>query len=218
MRYLIGTSFFYDANNPHKVEMVRLWHQNTIRDGACRIVTIYEGGSIPMSGYNVEQVRLTGDLGHIGSHISGGKNFEFTGWSASMVALAMLAYVDEADFIYKESDCLAFGPYIPRMYRDLGDGDIVFGGKMTSAPWMPCAQSLFLVRHSYIPKFVSSYLAMGSDKSVLGEDKFVRRPGKIRHLSFGVDRMRPIPCNEEVFYVQQLSPQEILNLKQKQLI
>ena len=99
------------------------------------------------------------------------------GWSASVLALAMVAYNDEADFLYTEADCLAFGPWVAQMYTDLGDGDIVFGGPMKSEPWMPRAQSLFLVRHKAIPLFVAKYLTMGNDcETMLTEYPDVANP------------------------------------------
>lgn len=220
MKILLGTSFFHDSNNPKKVEMMSLWHRNVPKE-ATSVVALYEGSTIPMMA-RAETVRLTGDLGHIGGHLNGSKPHHLTGWSASICALAMLAYMDECDFIFKESDCLAFGPWVQRMYRDCEGAEFVFGPKMTSAPWMSCAQSLFLVKHHFIPAFVSTYLSLPADRDMLGEDKFchVERcyPHLTKRLSFGVDRMRPLPFNDEVWYGQQFSPQEIETLKQKGLI
>lgn len=228
MRFLLGSSFF-DGGRQFRRECNVLWHYNNQMADIkpCRTVVISEGGSEPFDcgDKSVDIVRLTGDLGHIGSHLNGSKQYEFTGWSASMTALAMLAYVDEADFIYKEEDCFAFGPWVRQMYEDMGNGDMVFGPRMTSKPWMPCAQSLFLVRHSFIPQFVSTYLSMGKDGDLsnLGETKFVNLEskfgtGKIKRLSFGVDRERPIPFDSRVFYVQQCTQDEINDLKSRKLL
>ena len=133
-----------------------------------------------------------------------------------MLAGAMLAYTDESDFIYVEEDCLAFGPWVDRLYEDMGEAVMAFGLKHQSPPWMPCSQSLFIVRHSFIPTFVSTYLRMGRDGDVrtLGEQKFVIMeqqygPTLIRRMSFGVDRERPIPWGAEVFYFQQPTKAEL---------
>jgi hypothetical protein len=87
---------------------------------------------------------------------------------------------------------------------------------------MNCAQALFLVRHHFLPAFVSTYLSLPADRNMLGEDKFVHvercYPHLSKRLSFGVDRMRPMPLGDEVWYAQQFSPQEIATLKQKNLI
>lgn len=228
MKYLLGSSFF-DGGREFRRDMARVWHWNTLaaRPTPSRIVIVAEGGSkVPIKSGDMDVIELSGDLGHIGSHLNGSKKHEFTGWSASMCALAMIAYVDEADFIYKEEDCLAFGPWVEQMYADLGpDGDLVFGQAHRSPPWMECSQSLFLIRHRFIPQFVSMYLAMGKDGDVnnLGERKFTRmeeRLGstRIRRLTFGVDRERPLPFAAPVWYCQQLKSDELNQLKQLGLI
>jgi hypothetical protein len=93
---------------------------------------------------------------------------------------------------------------------------------MTAAPWMNCAQSLFMVKHHFIPAFVSVYLSLGPDRSHLGEDKFIHvercYPKLTRKLSFGVDRMRPIPWDDEVFYFQQPTPNELDEAYRRKLI
>lgn len=224
MRFLLGSSFF--SNTPFKREVDAAWHHNLQRMDVrpASMVSIWEGGLWNHWDFRgrTQEVNLTGDLGHIGAHLNNSKPHHLTGWSASMCALAMLAYVDEADFIYKESDCLAFGPWVPKMYEDIGDGEFLFGPPMTSAPWMSCAQSLFMVKHHFIPAFVSTYLSLGPDRAHLGEDKFIHvancYPNLTRKLSFGVDRMRPIPWDDKVFYFQQPTPEELAECYNRNLL
>lgn len=226
MKFLLGSSYF-TGGNPDRIAFSRHWAENMehmdIRPS--RTVIICEGGSFDiMTPYHCDLIHLEGDLGHIGAHLNGSKKHDFTGWSASMCALAMLAYIDEADFLYKESDCLAFGPWVSRMYQDLGDGMIVFGAAHKGPPWQPCSQSLFLVRHAFIPLFVSLYLALGPDgkQGNMGEHKFVniasRMKGQDRRLSFGVDRERPIPWNDDVFYFQQPAAADLEEARRRKLI
>lgn len=224
MRFLLGTSFF-DGGKPERQAMARLWVENIARMDVkpTKIVAIGEGGARVPSFWG-DVVRLTGDLGHIHQHLDGGPkaHHAFTGWSASVMALAMLAYIDEADFVYRESDCLAFGPWVTRLYRDCGDRGWVFGPKMTAAPWMACAQSIFLVKHATIPWFVRTFLAEGpeNDRERIGETRFVRmeRGMPAARLSFGVDRMRPIPWDDEVFYFQQPTRDDIAEANRRGLI
>lgn len=224
MRFLLGTSVF-DGGKPERQAVTRLWVENIARMDVkpSRVVVIGEGGA-KIPSFLGDAVRLTGDLGHIHAHLDNGpkSHHAFTGWSASVLALAMLAYIDESDFIYRESDCLAFGPWVARMYRDCGNAGWVFGPKMTSAPWMACAQSLFLVKHGTIPHFVEQFLKRGDERerNRIGETRFVDMEKAIpaARLSFGVDRMRPIPWDDEVWYFQQPTPAELEEAKRRNLI
>lgn len=231
MRYLLGSSFFDGGKNgaAFRRQLAVIWAENVARarPQPSRVVIVSEGGSKrPNVGpLNADIVRLTGDCGHCDQLVKGERANEFSGWSASMTALAMLAYTDMADFLYWEEDCLAFGDVVGQLYRDMGDGDMVFGRKMTSAPWMPAAQSLFLVRHSFIPTFVHTYLSMGGERKPnnLGEHKFVfieSRFGsrRIRRLSFGVDRERPLPWDAPVWYAQQWTSAELEEAARRKLI
>jgi hypothetical protein len=228
--YLLGTGYCHRPDAASAREMWRLWKDNTAKatPPARRTVVIaVDGDAPPDLGDRMALVALDGNLGHI-HHLIGKelprKSHALCGWSASILALAMIAYVDESDFLYKEADCLAFGSWVEQMYTDLGDGDIVFGGPMTSEPWLACSQSLFLIRHGAIPSFVSAYLAFGPDsETLLPEDKFASlaqgaSPLQVRHLSFGVDRERPVPFDSAVFYAQQLTPSEVAMLADRGLI
>ena len=169
-------------------------------------------------------IRLSGDLGHFMDLVNGKKPFAFNSWMASVLALALLAYNNTSDFIYLEQDCLAFGPWVEKIYADLGDAGVVFGRKHQSEPWMPCSQSLFLVRHGYIPEFVRLILGEGPQNidGNLGEHIFIRLaeryPDKWKQFAWGVDRERPIPYDDPVFYAQQLKPEELATLKEKGLL
>ena len=228
MRFIIGSGF------TGRDEFSNLWLKNSEEWGnpvPSRIIIIgVDEKWFPNTRGNLEAVCLNGNLGHVGKLLNG-KDREFCGWSAAMLSLAMMAYADESDFIYKEEDCLAFGPWIRRMYVDIGKADLVFGKKMESEPWMECAQSLFLVRHKFIPEFVSEYLRLGSDKHLdengnadcLPERKFVKIEEKfgekrVKRLSFGCDRERPIPYDDAVFYAQKLTDDELEELRKRKLI
>lgn len=226
-RFLIGSSYF-DGGKPFRKEFARIWHWNTLAANPfpSRVVIVAEGGGqIPLISPATDVIHLTGDLGHIGQHMSGEKKHEFTGWSSSMLAGAMLAYSDCADFIYKEDDCLAFGPWVEQMYADAGDRQFVFGRRMTSPPRQLCSQSLFMVRHSWIPTFVREYLALGNDgqSDNMGEHKFWKIEQKygssvVARLSFGVDRERPIPWDDRVWFAQQWTSEELDEARRRKLI
>lgn len=221
MRFLIGSSYFNNGKRNQENVSVRWWRLVQKADPKpTRFVVISEADSTFLwRDPRLEVVRLSGNLGHCGQLLSGEKPYAFSGWSITMLSLALMAYADEADFIYSEQDCLAFGPWVRQMYADLGDGDIVFGRRHDGPPWMPCSQSLFLVRHKAIPEFVAKYLSLGTDadKDNLGEHKFMKLmeswgQDRARMLSFGVDRCRPIPWDDRVFYFQQPTVDELLEV------
>lgn len=230
MRFLIGSSYFDGGKNGAEFRraFVPIWHANIAKASVqpTRIVVIAEAGSKrPGSYWGTDVVRLTGDCGNCDQLVKGLRPNEYSGWTASMTALAMIAYTDMADFVYFEEDNLAFGDWVGQLYRDMGDGDMAFGRKMTSPPWMPCSQALFIVRHRFIPQFVSTYLGFGGERDPrnLGEHKHVKvdqkfGPQRVRRLSFGVDRERPIPWDAPVWFAQQWSPAELEEAKRRNLI
>jgi hypothetical protein len=228
-RYLIGSSFYDSGKNgsTFRRDFAHIWQMNKLAwsPAPTRIVIVSEGDSNRPMYAGTDIVRLTGNLGHCEDLVYGRKPHEFSSWSASMCALAMIAYDDEANFVYAEEDMLGFGPVIERMTADMGNGDMVFGRKMNSAPWMPCSQSLFMVRHGWIPQFVAAYLSMGGERNPhnLGEAKFAKieqkfGQHKIKRLSFGCDRERPIPWDDPVWFCQQWTPAELEEARRRNLI
>lgn len=216
MKYLLGTSYFTrDAKRDEWFYL--LWLANNMAcKGDWRLQTIEVAGSkIPAS----IGVQLKGDLGHQSHIVDGKKPYRFCSWSATFAALAMIAYCDESDFIYKEQDCLAFGPWVEKMYEDLGDGGIVFGKQANG----DATVSLALIRHSYIPEFVSWF--MGSEAENTHENcaelKFKRYKESnpmARYLSFGFDRDRPLDYAAPVWYAQKFTPAELLKMREEGLI
>lgn len=219
--FVIGTGYHHKSRESFEFSTT-WWGQNVIRlDLADKVLCVLTGRYKPCVAWDYTFIHGT-NFGHVGDLISGERSGPLCGWSVCVLTLAMNAYAMGRDLIFVEQDCLCFGPWIERMYADLGDADIVFGGKMKTAPYMPCAQALFLVRHSALLAFIREYLAMPDDVDVLPEHKFERferNPNlKVAHLSFGVDRERPIPWDDEVFYVQQITTEELLEMKQRELL
>jgi hypothetical protein len=227
MNYILGSGYYKDP------AFAALWWENVDRFAIPkpdRIVIMCVGDNpLPYVREGLSEIDLKGNLGHIHALLTG-KDRTLCGWSASVLALAMIAYCNESDLIYKESDCLAFGGWVGQMYEDMGDGDMVFGGKQASPPYMPCSQSLFLVRHKFIPDFIMEYLKLGDERRLnadgkadnLPEDKFSKLretfPEKIRTLTFGVDRERPLPLGHYVWYGQQFTPEEMESMRTTGLI
>lgn len=222
MNYLIGSGHF---ENPYAAipaqEMAAAWIACIRRyadPAPQRIVIVTAGDHCPkIEDRDLTVIRCTGNLGNLAA---GTMRHDFAGWMAPMVITAMIAYNEELDFVFQEQDRLDFGPYIRRMYEDMGDGSMAIGPPL-AIMGMPATQSLFIVKHDYIWRFVRDYLALGPDDNDAnqGEKKFARlranNPQDVRVLTFGVDRDRPLPWDDEVWGAQQWSREEFEMAKAK---
>jgi hypothetical protein len=223
-KFLIGSGYWHPSGGSKKAsDFHKIWLYNITKHANGPIYTIGVDSCHPEFQHaNEVFIPLIGNCGHIGDLINGNKERQICGWSASICFLALLAYNNESSFIYVEQDCLWFGDVIGQMYQDMGDRQMVFGRKMESPPWMGCAQSTFLIRHNFIPEFVSRYLALPEDRLMLPESKFTtleeQTPEKFARLSFGVDRERPIPWESPVWYCQQWTQDELDRARERKLI
>lgn len=224
--YIIGTG--YHAL-PHKREQLewfwKLWLHNTKRYANPReVIVLATGGRYPDLSPDepaTNWIYLSGDLGHIGALLSGEKPYAFAGGSAAFVTLALLAYCSEADFIYKEQDTLAFGPWVEQMYAEIGSHGCIFG----NCPGvMPSNQALLLVKHEFIPAFVRNYLGTAPENRPenMPECKFERLerqfPNEYCRYKFGYDRARPINPRDHVFHAQKLTVNELVMLEGEGLL
>lgn len=215
MKYIIGTGYHYKSE--WDAEFFEIWKDNTEK-----YTKNYYCLSTVTPAPCENNIFVQHNLGHVGDLITNNKS-NLCGWSASVLTLSMIAYNCNADFIYKESDCLWFGDVIYKMYEDLGQNKMVIGRPMASPPFMPCSQSTFLVKHSFILDFVQAYLGLPrDDKDFLPEHKFMELtsifPNSISVLSFGIDRERPIDWEAPVWFCQQWTEGELIMAKEKKLI
>ncbi len=170
--------------------------------------------------FPVTIIPLVGNLGNCHMTLNKIKTHKFGGWNGAVLSGALLAYANETDMIFVEEDMLQFGDCVGKMYEEIGDGGIIFG----STAGQPCAQSLFLLKHAYIPAFVRLILNRGSQdtQEELGEHQFAaiekEYPTVWKRFSFGFDRTRPIRYDDPVYYVQHLTHEELAELKKRNLI
>ena len=237
-KYIIGTGFFHKPENEEAAQsFFEIWLANTLKTTAHNppetIFVLSNGGCFPntttklavnqIMENRLQIVSVKGNLGHI--HALIGKEIPakeglLCGWSASILTLAMVAYFAEADMIFKEQDCLAFGDWVRQLYAEIGDRKMLFG----RVRCMPCAQSLFIIRHDFILEFVKCYLTLGTDADDLGhpEAKFQQiqrmRPEPVGTFSFGYDRDRPVNFDDDVFYLQHIQPSELHELNRRGLV
>jgi hypothetical protein len=165
-------------------------------------------------------VDILGDLGHCGDLLSGKKPYRFPGGALTWLTLAMIAYANECDFIYKEQDVLAFGPCVETMYNEIGSHGCIFG----SCKKMASASSLMLVKHWFITDFVRLYLGTPAENKpdMISECKYAQLekqyPSLYCRYSFGLDRDRPLNLKAPVWYAQKFTPDELLALREAKLI
>lgn len=206
---------------PTSYEFSRIWYGRVRKiapESKIRIIAV--GGKIPCAPLS-DIISLERNLGHVGDLLHGRKTQDFCGWSITMLTGCLLAYQDERDGVFIEQDALCFGSVIHQMETEIKDFGFIFGRSKIHA----CAQSLFMVRHAYIPEFVMRYLALGNekDKNNLPEIKFrtmMQQSGKGTQFSFGVDRDREhgLPYDNPVWYAQRLTPNELGELKKRGMI
>lgn len=225
MSFLIGSGFFPNPCSALPAqELFEAWLSTINRYAQPkRIVVVTAGGHCPARCSAANVVVCEGDLGNLSHKVAGKVHHDFAGWFPPMAITAMIAYNEVLDFIFIEQDCFAFGPFVERMYADMGSAQAVIGGRVHGVG-EPASQSLFLVRHAYIWQFLRDYLNEGPDdnEQCRGEKKFGRmrdrKPNEIKTLSFNVDRDRPIPWDDPVFAFQQPSRAEIDEAKRRGLI
>lgn len=217
--YHLSTGYHY---LPGADGFFQTWLENTLRYSEPKRISVMadSGSVIPSNHQLLLKLDLAGDLGHFMELLRGEKPYRLNGWSGAIITGAMLAYCDEADYIFKEQDCLAFGPWVNAMYEQLGDAGAIWG----NCSFMPCEQSLFLVKHGHIPEFVMHYLdgPPQNREGELGEDKFKRMeekyPDKYKRFSFGVGRDRPINWDDPVFYFQQAKSEEVEEARKRGIL
>jgi len=222
--YIIGTGYHARHDNGDALSwFYRIWEANTFKyaDPFAVYVIATGDGRIPdQIRPEVYWVPILGDLGYIGDLLHGAKPYALSGYTVALFTLALLAYQNECDLVFKEQDALAFGPYIDTMYSEIGTHGCIFG---KARSWS-CAQSVMLILHSFLPEFVRLHLGTGPENVVanIGEEKMKRleqqNPGSFCRFTFGVDRERPFDVKSPVWYGQKFTGAEMLDLRNAGLI
>ena len=184
-----------------------------------RVVIFAMGGHI-LENVPGDWIKVNGNLGHMSEILNHSKPYPYCGNGIAIAMLALLAYSEECDFVYHEQDLLAFGPAVQKMYDEIGDAGLIMGRQKSQ----PCANSFFMVRHFFIPRFVSWYLTSEPETSpeTICEHKYARwqeaNPKEIAYYSFGYDRDRPFNADDPVWCAQKFNAEELQLLKEKGLV
>jgi hypothetical protein len=207
---------------PDSAAFFRLWYDNTLKYARPKKVFVINAGGEKVDYGEAEWINV-GNLGHV---MSMPKKQKLAGCMGCMLTSLLLAYQCKCDWIYKESDCLAFGPYVDVLYRDLKEqGALALVGKLNwnGGAKNLQAQSLLIVKWEYALEFIQKYLSIPmSDAAVIPEFKFRHLQnesfGRIGTMSLDYDRSRPIDYERPAFYAQKLTADELAALKARQLI
>jgi hypothetical protein len=181
----------------------------------------------------IEFLSLNQNAGHSTNLKKGEK---YCGWSASVLLSMHYALHCDCDyFVYIEQDCLLYGDgVIEKQIEHMNSNglDLLYGSGDNT--FQPVQVSFFVVKKSYIEKLISKYFSINSDDSELSPEfklnmvykrvayfipeiilknkvvNYVLSKIKNRHsMTIGYGRERPIDFNDDYFYFQQGSAEEI---------
>lgn len=216
---IVATGYY---EHPTSHALYRAWHDNTrkfLPDG--RIYVINSGGAMKFYGDgDTNWINLSENIGHSKYKPQA---YKLSGWSNSFLMGCLLAYGCGQDLIYKEGDCFAFGPWVARLEKEIGAAGMITGADNVGGDADGLqAQSLVLVRHWYLLELIERFLAIPRrDDDLHSEHKFKligQANGKHAVTTMGYDRTRPIGYDDEAFYVQQMTLEEMVELKERGLI
>lgn len=216
-RYIIGTGYVNTFNGVDlfRRELMEYWLRNNLKTSSPELIFVLSMRGSRFNHEDVNEINIPGNTGQLNELISSRKH-DFSGASASCLTLAMVAYCNECDFIYKEQDVLCFGNWVEKLYECAGDG----AGCMGPNDPCPSGTGLMLFRHAFIPKIVARYLSSRPehDQNSLMEHHFHEMHDLLRIYSMGFDKKRPVDFDAETFFIHQPSFGDIEILKQKGLL
>jgi hypothetical protein len=137
-------------------------------------------------------------------------------WAASALVAAGYALANDMDLCYIEQDCLVYGlDKAVKMAQEQGGFWYGYGENASyNSGW--AANSFMFCEHWLLNNFIELMRRIKDCDAALTklEKEFqknvnVFKPCDIRHWPFGVDRLRPIPWDQEIFYAQQLNDEEL---------
>ena len=219
MTYIIGTGYYDDGKASSA--FFETWMRNTTKYAPCTPddIVIVNAASIPLTDFGGTWLNMRHNYGHVKNM---DKDEKYGGWWLGFMMGAMVAYHHHADFIYKEQDCLAFGPWVKRLYDEAQQKRAgVLVGRFDHK--YKVEQSLVFVRRKAIPGLIQQYLAINaSDVCPRPELKFSmimdKWPKEMTYMDMGCGRNRPIPYKAKCFYAQKLSRVEMDCLRAQGLL
>ena len=231
MKYMLGVGFYGAYHNPVQRELKQRAFALGVLDNMRadpppdKSVLLICGGEAPradMSGWPNDTLAFDNNLGAwsdlVGWHGKPPlKTSLLSGFTATMLELALLAYLNESDLIYKEQDVVIHGPWVRQLYADCGDRQCALARSSTRG----CLNGLMLFKHAFIPCLVQDYLRFTFEKP---EEKTTEailyevmqlKPEAFSYLSFGSDCERPVPFDAPVWYMHASTHEELDYVEQR---
>ena len=210
MSYMIGTGYY---DNPTSAAFFKTWMANTQQFAKPADIVVVNSAGRSQEASGGTWINLRHNYGHVKTM---DRRERFGGWWVGFMTGALISFGHGLDFIYKEQDCLAFGPWVEKLYEDHArtKAPVVTG---SFAHKYKIEQSLVFVRRKFIPTLISMYVSIPeTDSALRPELKFLRimkgKPGSMAYMSMGCGRNRPIPYKAPCFYAQKLTPPELAKL------
>ena len=128
---------------------------------------------------------------------------------AGMTMAAQYALVNGMDWLYIEQDCLVYG--LDKVLEFAKGKKICFGGGEWSYQKGWAEESLMYVSNEYLPTFIQKINACRLYETDQIPEPIVMQMFKddVTLWPFGYGRKRPIDFDQDVFYAQQLSDEEL---------
>lgn len=205
-KFVIGSGY-WKANKKSETFFSKYWMPNTLRADPEKIVILNSGSPEINWGEIVQWINLPKNPQH-GQVLTKKKiKVQFEGWSLAFIQGAFFAHACGCDYIFKEQDCLAFGPWVEKMY-ECCKGKQAVSGQLWKIPNQDYSieLSLMLFKHEYIMPFLSQLFAdTGTADKVRPEKKFLtikeKEPDLWGNLNFGYGGNRPFTVSD-CFYIQ----------------
>jgi hypothetical protein len=204
MSLIIGTGY-WKADQKCEDFYVKHWLPNTLKYADPEKIIVTNSASPPIKSPEIVQwLNLTANPAH-GTKLK--ENIQFEGWSLGFIHGALYAHSCHCDYIFKEQDCLAFGPWVERMYAAC-EGKQMVTGELWNHPKRDYTieLSLMLIKYEFIIPFLAQLFAdLGMGNKVRPEKKFLtirdNNPDSIGTIDFGYGGNRPFKC-DDCFYIQ----------------
>jgi len=215
-KHIIVSGYWADEGRTDKADFFDLWWENTQKVSPALTVIVNAGAKCLPKEKKGLWIDCTENLGHVHHLITGEKKQKLCGWTVSTLVGALAAYNCNTDMIYKEQDCLCFGPWVDAIYKEAEEKKAnMMCGK---CDLVVIEQSLVWVRYESLLDYVKLILNMPeADKDLLPEFKYRRLidSGIMSYLPFPGGRNRPLPTHERCWYAQQITAEEMKSLNGK---